>query len=76
MTGINARPRRRRGHRPEGKRAALKFAADAPICLIQAPAGRYRVEAAVGGEKRTVATTVAKNGKRPGTLVFRFPAAE
>jgi hypothetical protein len=58
---------------PEGKRAALKFTADAPICLIQAPAGRYSVEAAFGSEKRTIAATVAKSAKQPGMLVFRFP---
>jgi len=54
---------------------------NAPASTSRSPTGRQtrgadRVEAAVGGEKRTVATTVAKNGKRPGTQVFRFPAAE
>jgi hypothetical protein len=57
----------------EGKRAALKFTAEAPICLIQTPAGRYSVEAAFGNEKRTIATTVAKQAGKPGMLVFRFP---
>jgi len=57
----------------EGKRAALKFTAEAPICLLQAPAGRYRVEAAFGGEKRSLAASVAKKTGQPGMLVFRFP---
>ena len=61
---------------PEGKRPALKFTAKAPICLVQAPAGRYQVEALFRDDKRTAAATVAKDAKQPGTLVFRFPGAE
>ena len=60
----------------EGKRPALKFIADGPICLIQAPAGRYQVEAVFGDTKRSVATTVTKGVKQPGMVVFRFPGAE
>jgi hypothetical protein len=59
----------------EGKRPALKFTAQAPICLVQAPAGRYQVEALFRDEKRTLAATVAKDAKQPGMLVFRFPEA-
>jgi hypothetical protein len=60
----------------EGKRPALKFTAKAPICLVQAPAGRYQVDALFRDEKRTAAATVAKDAKQPGMLVFRFPGAE
>lgn len=60
----------------EGKRPALKFTAKAPICLVQAPAGRYQVEALFRNEKRSAATTVAKDAKQPGTVVFRFPQAD
>jgi hypothetical protein len=59
----------------EGKRPALKFTAQGPICLIQAPAGRYQVEAAFGDTKRTINTAVAKDAKQPGMVVFRFPEA-
>lgn len=60
----------------EGKRPALKFTAKAPICLVQAPAGRYQVEALFRDEKRTIAATVAKDAKQPGMVVFRFPQAD
>lgn len=57
----------------EGKRPALKFTAQAPICLVQAPAGRYHVEAVFRDAKRAIDTRVAKDAKQPGMLVFRFP---
>lgn len=60
----------------EGKRSALKFTAKAPICLVQAPAGRYQVEALFRDEKRTIATTLAKDAKQPGMVVFRFPRSD
>ena len=59
----------------EGKRPALKFTAEGPICLIQAPAGRYQLEASFRGEKRSVSATVAKEARQPGMVVFRFPEA-
>lgn len=60
----------------EGKRAALKFNAEGPICLLQAPAGRYQVEAAYKDQKRSIATTAAKDAGQPGMLVFRFPGED
>jgi hypothetical protein len=60
----------------EGKRPALKFTAEGPICLIQAPAGRYQLEASFRDEKRSVSATVAKEARQPGTVVFRFPGAD
>jgi hypothetical protein len=57
----------------EGKHPALKFTARGPICLVQAPAGRYQVEALFRDERRSAATTVATGVKQPGMLVFRFP---
>jgi hypothetical protein len=59
----------------EGKRPALKFTAEGPICLIQAPAGRYQLEASFRDEKRSVSATVAKEARQPGMVVFRFPDA-
>jgi hypothetical protein len=58
----------------EGKRPALKFFAAAPICLVQAPAGRYHVEAVFRDVKRALDTQVPQGGKQPGMLVFRFPS--
>ena len=60
----------------DGKRPALKFTATAPICLLQAPAGSYRVEASFRDQKRSLATSVAKDARQPGMLVFRFPEAD
>ena len=60
----------------DGKRPALKFTAEAPICLIQAPAGRYHVEAAFNDVKRAIDARVPKDAKQPGMLVFRFPGTE
>jgi hypothetical protein len=57
----------------DGKRAPLQFTAAAPICLIQAPAGRYHVEALFKDVKRAVDTRVPPGAKQPGMLVFRFP---
>jgi hypothetical protein len=57
----------------EGKRPALKFKATGPICLLQAPAGRYQVDALFRDEKRSLGTTVPAGAKQPGVLVFRFP---
>ena len=59
----------------DGKRPALKFTAAAPICLVQAPAGSYSVEASFRDEKRSLAANIAKDAKQPGMLVFRFPEA-
>lgn len=58
-----------------GKRTPIHFTADAPICLISAPAGRYRVEASFRNAKRSMTTTAVKDAKRPTTLVFRFAEA-
>jgi hypothetical protein len=60
----------------EGKRPALKFTAQGPICLVQAPAGRYRLEASFRDEKRSVSAAVPKEAKQPGMVVFRFPEAD
>jgi hypothetical protein len=60
----------------EGKRPALKFTAQGPICLIQAPPGHYQIEARFRDEKRSASATVAKDAKQPGMLVFRFPETQ
>ena len=46
---------------------------DGPICLLRVPPGRYRIEASFGATRRAATTMVAKDGKRPGRLVFAFP---
>lgn len=56
-----------------GKKTAVEFTASAPICLIQAPAGSYRVEAAYGDVKRSAAAEVSKSLKQPQTVILHFP---
>jgi hypothetical protein len=57
----------------EGKQKPLQFRSDGPICLIQAPAGRYRFEASYGNATRNASASVVGNAKRPAMVVFRFP---
>jgi hypothetical protein len=56
-----------------GKKTKLQFTADGPICLIQAPAGSYRVDATYADSKRTASATLGKEAKHPATVVFHFP---
>ena len=56
-----------------GKKTKLQFTADGPICLIQAPAGTYRVEATYADSKRIASAAVGKQVKQPSTVVFHFP---
>jgi hypothetical protein len=48
----------------------LQVTAEGPMCLISAPKGDYRIEAAYGGAKRTL--RVAAN-TRQARAVFAFP---
>ena len=57
-----------------GKQPSVKFMAGAPICLIQAPAGRYHIEAVFRDVKRAIDTQVPQGAKQPGMLVFHFPS--
>jgi len=48
----------------------LQVTAEGPMCMISAPAAKYRIEATYGGVKRSA--EVAAGGK-PAQVVFRFP---
>lgn len=56
-----------------GKRANVQFTADGPLCLIQAPAGSYRVEAVYGNTKQGAAAALDKKAGAPATVIFNFP---
>jgi hypothetical protein len=60
---------------PAGKKVPLRFTASGPICLIDAPAGHYRVEATYHDTKATAPAAVGKSAGHPGTVVLRFPEA-
>ena len=48
----------------------LQVTAQGPLCMISAPAAKYRIEATYGGVKRSA--QVAAAGK-PAQAAFRFP---
>jgi len=50
----------------------LDVAADGPVCLIDAPAGRYRLEATYSGVTRKARSTIGNAGA-PRRIVFAFP---
>ena len=47
----------------------LAMRAAGPVCLVDLPAGKYRVEAASGGARKSHMVTV---GATPATADFRF----
>lgn len=60
--------------RAEGETAArLKVNAEGPICLIRAPAGRYRLDASIGEVKRSATVAIAAESREPARVVFSFP---
>jgi hypothetical protein len=58
--------------RAEGGEPLLDVTADGPVCLIDAPAGRYELAATYGGATRTARASVARDGA-PRRVVFAFP---
>jgi hypothetical protein len=55
-----------------GDTTVASFEADGPICLVDLPAGTYRIEARIGEANATSVVTISPKG---GTsrAVFRFP---
>jgi len=53
--------------------AQLTMIAQGPICVIDAPPGRYRIEASYNGVKRAATVTLRKDGKRPVQVALTFP---
>lgn len=53
--------------------AQLTMIAQGPICVIDAPAGRYRIEASYNGVKRAATVTLRKDGKQPAQVALTFP---
>ena len=48
----------------------LQVTAQGPMCMISAPAAKYRIEATYGGVKRSAQVAAAD---KPAQVVFRFP---
>ena len=53
----------------------VSFDADGPTCLVQAPPGRYRIEASYDGTTRSAQANVGRAGK-PARAVLSFPNEE
>jgi len=51
---------------------AATFDADGPTCLVQAPAGAYRIEATLNGTTRNATAHAPARGK-PARVVMSFP---
>ena len=54
---------------------AVTLDAEGPTCLLQAPPGRYRIEASYDGMTRSANANVARAGKR-SRVVLSFPNDE
>jgi len=53
-----------------GEKSVLQLTAEGPMCELSAPAGKYRIETAYGGVKRSQQVTVGAGLSR---VVFGFP---
>jgi len=49
---------------------ALQVTAEGPMCMLSAPAAKYRIEASYGGVKRSAQIAA---DKKPARVVFGFP---
>ena len=55
------------------KAPRLQLTADGPMCLLNLPAGRYRIEATIGATKRVADASIAKDARQALRLGFAFP---
>ncbi len=57
----------------DGKAVALRLTADGPYCLLRLRPGSWRIEAELGGVRRTANAVVRAEVGRPQALVFSYP---
>lgn len=55
------------------KARRLEIRSDGPVCLLDLPAGRYRVEASFGGTQRGVEVKLGADAAKLQRAVFAFP---
>jgi hypothetical protein len=53
--------------------AILRAMAEGPYCFVDAPPGRYSVEARLGGATRTARANIAREGGKATRVVVAFP---
>lgn len=51
----------------------LTIRSDGPICLVRAPAGRYRIEAVFSGKQRSMRLTLGAEAGKPLRAALAFP---
>jgi hypothetical protein len=54
--------------------AAFTLKTDGPICYLSLPPGRYRVDAAYNGAKKSATANVSAKGAKPTRIAMAFPA--
>jgi hypothetical protein len=59
-----------------GRVPETTLVADGPTCLVQAPAGRYRIEGTYHGVARSTTASVAGRPGKPARVVLSFPDDE
>jgi hypothetical protein len=59
-----------------GRVPETTLVADGPTCLLQAPAGRYRIDATYHGVARSTTASVAARAGKPARVVLSFPDDE
>ena len=59
--------------RADGAAPPVRFVADGPICMLDVPAGAYRIAASFQGTTRTQRAAAARSGSHAARVVFRFP---
>ena len=59
---------------PAGNGAAFTVKTDGPICYLQLPPGRYKVEASYNGTRKSASATIPQKAGKPVRLSMSFPA--
>jgi hypothetical protein len=59
-----------------GRVPETTLVADGPTCLVQAPPGRYRIQATYHGVTRTTSASAASKAGKPARVVLSFPDDE
>ncbi len=58
---------------PAAPGEALSVKTDGPICYLQLPPGRYTIDAAYNGERKSASATVPARPGRPVRVTIAFP---
>ena len=59
---------------PAGSGPALTVKTEGPICYLELPPGRYKVDASYNGTRKSASATIPQKGGKPLRLGMSFPA--